>query len=80
VRCWSAEITTVALHSIYSGQSRFDLWRQGLADDIGIEAAKVLADGAQKLLIRDQSNLTSTLADASHHCLQITYLVDVAGH
>jgi hypothetical protein len=35
-------------------ESSFDLRRQGLLNDIGIEAAEVLADGPQKLLIRDE--------------------------
>jgi hypothetical protein len=50
----SAQVTTLALHSIYSGQSSFDLRRQGLSDDVSIEAAEVLADGAQKVFVGDR--------------------------
>ena len=52
--CWSAQVTALALHSIYSGQSSFDLRRQGLSDDVSIEAAEVLADAAQKVLVGDR--------------------------
>jgi hypothetical protein len=54
VGCWSAQVTALALHSIYSGQSSFDLWRQGLSDDVRIEAAEVLADAAQKVFVGDR--------------------------
>jgi hypothetical protein len=52
--CWSAQVATLALHSIYSGQSSFDLRRQGLSDDVIIEAAEVLANGTQKVFVRDR--------------------------
>jgi hypothetical protein len=70
----------LALHSIYSLKGSFDLWRQWLADDVGIEAAKVLADGAQKFFVRHHRNPLPSLGTACHHHPQITYLVDVAGH
>jgi hypothetical protein len=52
--CRSAQVITLALHSIYSGQSSFDLRRQGLSDDVSIEAAEVLADAAQKVFVGDR--------------------------
>jgi hypothetical protein len=52
--CRSAQVTTLALHSIYSGQSSFNLRRQGLSNDVGVEAAEVLADGAQKVFVGDR--------------------------
>ena len=51
--CWSAEVATVALRLIYSLQSSFDLRWQWLADDVCIEAAEVLANGAQKVFVGD---------------------------
>ncbi len=51
---WSAQVTTFALHAIYSGQSSLDFWRQRLSDDVSIEAAEVLANGAQKFLVGDR--------------------------
>lgn len=71
------QVATLALHSIYSGQSSFDLWRQGLSDDVSIEAAEVLADGAQKLLVRHHRNSSPALHAASHSRLQITALVEI---
>ena len=50
----SAQVTTLALHSIYSGQSSFNLRRQRLSDDVSIEAAEVLADGTQKVFVGDR--------------------------
>jgi len=50
----SAPVTTLALHSIYSGQSSFNLRRQRLSDDVSIEAAEVLADGTQKVFVGDR--------------------------
>ena len=78
MRCRRAQVTTLALHLIYSGQCSFDLWWQGLADDVGIEAAKICTDGSQKLLIGDERNAPFTLSGASHRRLQITALVEVA--
>jgi hypothetical protein len=52
--CRSAQVVTLAVHSIYSGQSSFDLRGQGLSDDVSIEAAEVLADGAQKVFVGDR--------------------------
>jgi hypothetical protein len=49
-----AQVTTLALHSIYSGQSSFDLRRQRLSDDVSVEATEVLADSAQKVFVGDR--------------------------
>jgi hypothetical protein len=49
----SAQVITLALHSVYSGQSSLDLRRQGLPNDVSVEAAEVLADGAQKVFVGD---------------------------
>jgi hypothetical protein len=54
VGCWSAQIATLALHSIYSGQSSFDLRRQGLSDDVSVQATEVFADGTQKVFVGDR--------------------------
>jgi hypothetical protein len=50
----SAQVITLALHSIYSGQSSFDLRRQGLSDDVSVQAAEVFANGAQKVFVGDR--------------------------
>jgi hypothetical protein len=80
VRCGSAQVAILALCMRDAGQCGFDPRRQGLADDIGIEAAEVFADGSQKLLIRDYRFASSTLAHAAHRRLQVTVTVEVAGH
>jgi hypothetical protein len=50
----SAQVTTLALHPIYSSQSSFDLRRQGLSDNVSVQAAEVLADGTQKVFVGDR--------------------------
>ena len=59
-------------------QSRFDFRRQGLTDNIRVEAAEVLAYRAQKFLVGDHGNSAATLDAASHFRLQITASVQVA--
>jgi len=70
--CRMAQVTTLALHSVYSGESSFDLRRQRLSDDVSVQTAEVLADGAQKVFVRDRRNSSATRAAATHHRLQIT--------
>jgi hypothetical protein len=80
VRCGSAQVAILALCMRDAGQCGFDPRRQGLAEDIGIEAAEVFADGSQKLLIRDYRFASSTLAHAAHCRLQVTVTVEVPRH
>jgi hypothetical protein len=73
VACW-------ALRMVNARERSFNLRRQRLADNIGIQAPEVVTDGAQKLLIRHHGN-PSTAADAASHCrLQITASVKVPRH
>ncbi len=78
MRSGSAQIANLAPCMINAGQGSLDLRRQGLADDVGIEAAEILADGSQEIFIRDRNNSSSTFTGAPHRRLQITAKTEVA--
>jgi hypothetical protein len=77
---WSAQVAYRALRMINTRERSFNLRRQRLSDNIGIQAPEVVTDGAQELLIRRYGD-PSTALDAASHCrLQITASVKVPRH
>ena len=78
--CWSAQIAALAIQTIYAVQNGYDLWREGLAHDVGIGVAEVLADSPQKLLIRYHRNSFTSLDTACHRRLQTTAKPEVTRH
>lgn len=77
---WSAQVASWALRMVNARERSLNLRRQRLSENIGIQAPEVVANGAQKLLIRHHGN-SSTALDAASHCrLQITASVKVPRH
>ena len=73
VACW-------ALRMINTFECSLNLRRQRLSDNIGIQAPEVLANRAQKLLIRHYGKPSTALDAASHRRLQITATEKVPRH